>query len=360
LSIPRTRSGTDEVMISIDSTECQQHAAGIPPRMDVYSKNESPTPGAYGNQLAKYFRLGKAPSVLLGTSKLQIAMTRLTSATGLPYRTASIPYEKAFVVALHLTPRGAQGCDIWQGDRHYRVMEWPVGGIGIYDLECNPRVRNSSPVDWVYYHVPRSTLKAFADDLEIPNVQILQCSHGTADPVLHCMTEMILPSLNAPPAFSELFLDNYCLLFCSHVTTTYGVSPVSTKTYRGGLAPWQKRRAMELLTEHLDGSVGLTTLAEQCGLSTSHFARSFRRTFGKSPHQYLILQRVEKAKTLLSTSICALSDAALRAGFSDQAAFSRTFKAVVGTSPGQWRREVSHQRRHVSYLQEVGHRSCGA
>jgi AraC family transcriptional regulator len=316
--------------------------------MDVHTTSESPTPRAYGDQMAKYFRLGKTPSLLIGSSKLRIAITRLTSTTGLPYRTAPIPYEKAFVVALHLTPAGAQGCEVWLGDRYFRVMEWPIGGIGIDDLESNPRVRNCGPIDWVHYHVPRSTLEAFADDLEIPNVQTLQCSYGTADPVLHRMTEMILPSLNARGSFSELFLDYYCLLFCTHVTKAYAWSSVPIKAYRGGLAPWQKRRVMELLTEHLDGSVRLTTLAEECGLSVSHFSRSFRRTFGRSAHQYLILQRIEKAKALLSTSMCALSEAALQAGFSDQAAFSRTFKAVVGASPGQWRREVSHQRYRAS------------
>jgi len=336
-------------MTSIELTQGRQDEAGIPPGMNVLATSESATSGAYGDQIAKYFRLSKAPSLLIGSSKLRIAITRLTSATGLPYRSAPIPYEKAFVMALHLTPGGEQGFEIWLGDRYSRVMEWPVGGIGIYDLESNPRVRNCGPVDWVHYYIPRSTLKAFADDLEIPNVQTLQCSYGTADPVLHRMTEMVLPSLNAPAPFSELFLDYYCLLFCTHVTKAYAPSWVPIKAYRGGLAPWQKRRVMELLTEHLDGSVRLTTLAEECGLSVSHFARSFRRTFGKSAHQYLILQRIQKAKVLLSTSMCVLSEAALQAGFSDQAAFSRTFKAVVGKSPGQWRREVSHQHYQVSY-----------
>jgi len=115
------------------------------------------------------------------------------------------------------------------------------------------------------------------------------------------------------------------------------------------LRPWQERRVMELLAEHLDGSVRLRTLAEECVLSVSHFARSFRRTFGRSAHQYLILQRIEKAKALLSTSMCALSETALQAGFSDQPAFSRTFKAV-----GQWRREACHRDCQLSYRHSWG------
>ena len=71
----------------------------------------------------------------------------------------------------------------------------------------------------------------------------------------------------------------------------------------------------ELLAEHLDGSVRLATLAGECDLSISHFARSFRRTFGSSAHQYLILQRIERAKALLSTSECASPKLHFKRGF---------------------------------------------
>jgi AraC-like DNA-binding protein len=104
---------------------------------------------------------------------------------------------------------------------------------------------------------------------------------------------------------------------------------------------------MEIFREHLDGSLKLPTLASECGLSVSHFARAFRRSFGTPPHHYLVLQRVECAKALLARSTCALSEVAQQAGFSDQASFSRTFKAVVGTTPGQWRRQQAVSR-HVT------------
>jgi AraC family transcriptional regulator len=159
------------------------------------------------------------------------------------------------------------------------------------------------------------------------------------------MTEMMLPSVDSPQSFSELFLDYFRLLFCAHVAHTYAPSFGARREYRGGLAPWQKRRATELLAEHLDGALSLATLASECGLSVSHFAKAFRQSFRTSPHRYLILQRVEKAKALLARSACPLSELALHTGFADQAAFSRTFGAVVGIPPGQWRRQAQHQRR---------------
>ncbi len=301
---------------------------------------------AYGEQIARYFRLPSARSlVICPPAKPQLAITRLVSDTGLPERTADIPSERAFVVSVHLTPAAERGCEIWVDARCSRVGQWPAGGVGIYDLESNPRARNLSPVDWVHYHVPRPLLDAYTDDAGATRIHMLDCMHGHVDPVLHRMTEMILPSMESPQSFSELFLDHFRLLFCSHVAHTYAPSFAATTPHRGGLAPWQQRRAVELLAEHLDGSLRLATLADECSLSVSHFTRSFRQSFGTSPHRYLIRQRVERAQQFLSDSTCSLLEVALQTGFADQAAFSRTFKALAGSSPGQWRREAQHRRR---------------
>jgi AraC family transcriptional regulator len=292
--------------------------------------------------MARYFRLRKAPSlVICPPSKQQIAITRLASPNGIPDQSASIPREKAFVISVHLTPACDRGCEIWVDDRYSRISAWPAGGVGIYDLEANPRARNPGRVDWVHYHVPRSTLDVFADDAQISSVDDLRCQHGTLDPVLHQMTLMVLPSLAAPAEFCDLFLDYFRLMFCAHIARRYAPSFGAIKAFRGGLAPWQQRRAADLLEENLDGQISLAELADECGLSVSHFARSFKRSFGISAHRYLIQRRIEKAKSLLPNSAFGLSDIALQSGFSDQASFCRAFKAVVGTSPGHWKRRAN-------------------
>jgi AraC family transcriptional regulator len=314
-------------------------------KRSIYMASEPEQPAAYGVQMAKYFRLGAAPSLVIRPpSKPQIAITRLLSPNGLPEQTAPIPREKAFVVSVHLTPACERGCEIWVNDRYSRIAEWPAGGVGIYDLEADPRVRNRGPVDWVHYHVPRSTLDVFADDVQRASIESLQCQHGAFDEVLHQMTQMILPSLTRELMPSELFLDYFRLLFCAHITQRYSPPPVAVKTYQGGLASWQKRRVVEILRENLDGQVGLADLACECGLSVSHFTRLFRKSFGTSAHRYLVLLRIEAAKSLLSNTASDLSGVALRAGFSDQASFTRSFKAAVGLPPGQWRREACSHR----------------
>src|SRR5258708_23342324 len=123
----------------------------------------------------------------------------------------------------------------------------------------------------------------------------------------------------------------------------------------GGLAKWQRQRAMELLGENLNGNVRLGDLAKECGLSVSHFARSFKAVFGVSSHQWLIRKRIDLTKELLTKTTLPLSEIAVQSGFGDQAAFTRTFHRIAGASPVQWRR--AHQAKYLQvYLLSTARR----
>ena len=137
------------------------------------------------------------------------------------------------------------------------------------------------------------------------------------------------------------------MMICSHLVGRYAQVPETVQHFKGGLAPWQSRRVAELFDEHMDGDVKLETLASECGLSISHFARSFRKSFGTSAHRYLILKRVELAKALLSGTNKSLAEIAVQTGFSDQAALTRTFASVVGETPAKWRREHVRSRNFI-------------
>ena len=110
---------------------------------------------------------------------------------------------------------------------------------------------------------------------------------------------------------------------------------------RGGLAPWQKRRATEFLNDNLASKIRLRDVANKCELSVSHFARSFKETFGVSLHRWLIQKRLTYAQHLLLKTDDPLMDVALQSGFSDQASFTRTFTQTFGVSPGRWKK---HER----------------
>lgn len=102
----------------------------------------------------------------------------------------------------------------------------------------------------------------------------------------------------------------------------------------GGLSAVAKRRVLELIDAALDARLTVEMLSREVGLSPAHFARAFKESLGRAPHQYLLALRLARARRLLETTPLSLSDIAQRSGFADQAHFTRLFKRAFGTTPG--------------------------
>jgi AraC family transcriptional regulator len=109
---------------------------------------------------------------------------------------------------------------------------------------------------------------------------------------------------------------------------------------RGGLAPWQAKLIRSYIEDKLSSSIRTTDLAGVVQLSTSHFFRAFRQTFGESPLAYVMQRRIRRAQDLMSTSRVPLAQVALECGMCDQAHLCRVFRRIVGINPKAWRRQI--------------------
>jgi len=118
-----------------------------------------------------------------------------------------------------------------------------------------------------------------------------------------------------------------------------GRTSLSYEPPRGGLAPWQERCLRERIAADLCAPHPLPELAALVRLSTGHFTRAFRQSFGVSPHTFIIDQRVNAAKRLMLESEAPLAEIALSCGMSDQSHLTRHFTRRVGMSPAAWRRQ---------------------
>ena len=131
------------------------------------------------------------------------------------------------------------------------------------------------------------------------------------------------------------------------------VLPTQRPPLRGGLPLWRMRKACDFIDANLSSTLRISDLASNANLSHSHFARAFRRSFGESPHAYIVRMRVQRAQTMLLTSVAPLQQIALDCGLSDQSHLSRLFSRLVGEAPGAWRRArvpVPQTTRNVSSL----------
>jgi AraC family transcriptional regulator len=118
--------------------------------------------------------------------------------------------------------------------------------------------------------------------------------------------------------------------------------PAQMSSPRGGAAallPWQSRRVLDYIEEHLGTPIRVSDLSGLLHRTEAHFSRVFKETFGVSPHAYVLRRRIELASQLMIESTTPLSEIALKCGFTDQAHLSKRFRQQTGTTPAAWRRE---------------------
>jgi AraC family transcriptional regulator len=123
---------------------------------------------------------------------------------------------------------------------------------------------------------------------------------------------------------------------CEHLLGCYQ-HPHEKITERLALAPWQERKAKEILSRSLNARLFIADVAEQCAMSRSHFSRAFKKATGMSPQEWSLDLRIRRAKELLSEESLAISLISLECGFADQSHFSRMFSKLAGITPNRWR-----------------------
>ena len=266
-------------------------------------------------------------------------IVRLQSSAGLSDRIIKLSPVPALLVSISLKSLPPRSYQVWVGDKpvpiHRSFLRFQSNVI---DFDSAPSCWAGQAFDYVHYTMPQVELDDIAADFGFGRVNSYRLSFVGDDLVLAQITRSILPFIGRSDGPSLLALDQFSLILGAHLLQRYGVLQKIGKLSKGGLAPWQMRRAAELLRENLDGRIRLMEIARECALSVSHFARSFKTSFGTSAHQWLIQHRIDQAKQLMRQTSMPLIEIAIQAGFSDQAAFTRTFHQVVGVSPGRWRR----------------------
>ena len=296
---------------------------------------------AYGQRLGERFRIENAPAIVTRALRpADIAVTEVRCDNPLPAMSGSIPLEDAFLVGLHF--RDVPNREYWEGGRRASVCDLRAGEISLCDLKRGPSALLDKPYHTLIFYLPRAALDTIADDANAPLIRDLSYEPGVVvnDVTISSLGNLLLPALSYPDQANPLFVEHVLLAVGVHVAQTYGGMRPMSRPVRGGLAPWQERRARETLRASIKRSVTLKEVAQECGLSVGYFSHAFRRTLGVSPHKWLIEQRVVLSKEKMRDDRLSLSDVAMECGFSDQSHLTRAFRQTVGVSPGVWRRAL--------------------
>jgi len=104
-------------------------------------------------------------------------------------------------------------------------------------------------------------------------------------------------------------------------------------------------RARDAMDRTYAQPLDVPTLARIAHVSEAHFIRTFRATFGETPHRYLQRRRVERSMFLLRETDRSVTEISIDVGFRSLGTFSRTFRDIVGQTPSAYR--ATHEAKAV-------------
>jgi AraC family transcriptional regulator len=158
------------------------------------------------------------------------------------------------------------------------------------------------------------------------------------DGIIASRLRALQAELENPGLLGRLYIDS---LSCEIATRLIRVHAASTaRRHHGGLSPRRLRQVKDYIAENLADDITLSDIASVAGVSSGHFCRAFRRSTGVRSHFYIVRQRIERAKSLLTANDMPLAQIAVACGFGDQSHFTACFRRAVGTTPGRFRRDA--------------------
>ena len=157
------------------------------------------------------------------------------------------------------------------------------------------------------------------------------------DPLIQHIGLALLAESTAGTTEGKLYSDSLIQTLTLHLLKNYSNARSIAENTNGGLSGYKLRRVKEFINAKLEDELSLSDIAAVADLSQYHFARAFRKSTGQTPQQYLMQQRIERAKDLLARNDLPIVEISLRTGFKNQSHFTTLFRKFTKFTPKMWR-----------------------
>jgi len=255
------------------------------------------------------------------------------------HRTGSIeiPEHEHKDFCLHLQLSGSVALE-WWSDGHNGLEETRPGSLVLLDAGTRDRLRWDGSSERLILSINPVFMAHMAEELgrsqgvEFVNRWALQ------DPALqHVMLEMGREA-NANWPLGGLYADLLGTTLAGLLLRRHSASPLNPAQIKGGLSFSQLRHVLEFVTANVHTDIRIAQMAAELSMTSFHFARLFRNSLGTSPYQYVLEQRLRKAKALLKNSSVSVQAVAGLTGWNSAANFVRAFRQQYGITPQIWRK----------------------
>jgi AraC-like DNA-binding protein len=188
-------------------------------------------------------------------------------------------------------------------------------------------------------------------DIDASAIGALRYDSAFRDPLLGEIARAIVSELQAETSAGRPLVESLANSMAARLVQTHACAPASKSAASPaseGLDRRRLARVLDYIEANLEGDLTLDGMASIACLSRYHFARAFKQAVGQTPHRYVSVRRLDRAKALLMQGDRSLVDIALALSFSDQASFTRAFRQATGRAPGQYRREFGSRQHDPS------------
>lgn len=153
------------------------------------------------------------------------------------------------------------------------------------------------------------------------------------DPVIQQLALALKTEIQTGCMSGGLYGESLGTALAARLALNYAASKPSLEFKAKGLPQSQLERVIDYMKANLTRDLSILDLATLTSMSESHFSRSFKQSVGIAPYQYLMQQRVERAKQLLKQQAISISNIALGCGFSNQTHLTKVFRQMTGMTP---------------------------
>jgi len=193
---------------------------------------------------------------------------------------------------------------------------------------------------------PRILVSALDETAHESDIELTE-RWNLIDPQITAVLLAMTTDLTEGSPAGRLYGESLGTALAIYLLNRYAVRRYSPVAYRGGLPGYRLKRVLDYIGDNLAAEISLEQLSGVVGMSPHYFAELFKKSTGQPPHQYILLQRIERAKQILGApGHRSVIEAGLESGFQNPNHFARTFRKFVGTSPSRFQSGVREQRRY--------------
>lgn len=194
----------------------------------------------------------------------------------------------------------------------------------------------------IFYLHPSFFAGAIGDAVEPGHLEIKDRSCVTNDTLIQQIGTIFRYLYQSNLATESLYVESLANLLAIHLLKKYSNYERTVLSRQKGFSSKKLNLVLEYIEANLDKKITLIDLAAISGVGKFYFCRLFKNSTNVTPYQYILRQRIERAKRLLEYSTMSIANISLECGFSSQSHLSKHFGKLVGISPAMYRRSVNH------------------